>query len=166
MTNFRSITSGAAAALAASALFAGPASATQGQGVTVALIVNGHFGELDVNASQKTGKWDMLLKTKADTDVGSDSITFVGGGFSGWHSHPAAVFVTVTQGTIVWFNGTNPLCPSQTFTVGQSFVEDAFVVHNSTNGSATEQAQYIAVRINPTGVPFRVDQPKPNNCNF
>jgi quercetin dioxygenase-like cupin family protein len=166
VTILRTIVNATAAALIASSFLAAPALATPGQGVTVTLVVNGHFGELDVNASQKTGKWDMLLKTKDDTDVGSDRLTLAGGGFTGWHHHPAAVFVTVVSGSIRWRNGSNPLCPAQQYTAGQSFIEEAFVIHNAENTSATEEAQFIAIRINPTGVPFRVDQPAPNNCNF
>jgi quercetin dioxygenase-like cupin family protein len=144
---------------------AAPAFATAGSGVTVGAIVNGHFGTLDIKTeSNKVGHWGMILKTKDDTDVGSDSITLAGGGFTGWHSHPAAVMVTVVDGAINWYNGSNAMCPPTTYSAGQSFVEDAFVIHNAVNASMGNQAKFIAIRINPTGVPFRIDQPKPGTC--
>lgn len=153
------------AALASATLIASPAFATAPQGLSVTGVVNGHFGELSVLPTDKTGKWSMLLKTKDDTDVGVDEITLDGGGSTGWHSHPAAVFVTVVSGSIVWYDGTNPVCPGHHYSTGQSFTEDAFVIHNAVNASGSSQARFIAVRMNPTGVPFVNDEGKPTNCN-
>lgn len=165
--NLHTRTTWAAAALIASSLFGGPALATPNSGVTPTTVVTGHYGQIDVKTeNNKVGHWGMILKTKDDTDMGTDSIAVAGGGFTGWHSHPSAVFVTVVEGSIVWYNGTDPLCPAHTYTTGQSFIEDAFVIHNATNASATVPAKFVAMHINPTGVPFRIDSPKPNNCNF
>jgi len=156
---------GAIAGLLASGI-AAPAFATQGSGVTVTNIVNGHFGTLDIKTeNNKVGHWGMILKTKDDTDVGSDSLTLAGGGSTGWHSHPAAVMVTVVEGSINWYNGSNAMCPPTTYSAGQSFVEDAFIIHNVINASQGNQAKFIAIRVNPTGVPFRIDQPKPGACH-
>lgn len=159
------LTTAMAAALAASALIATRAFATPPSGLSVSPVVNGHFGPLSVVPTDKTGNWNMLLKTHDDTDVGADSITLAGGGHTGWHSHPAAVFVTVVRGSIVWYDGGNPVCPGHRYSTGQSFTEDAGVVHNAVNGSASIEAQFIAVRMNPTGVPFVADQNKPTNCS-
>lgn len=153
------------AALAASTLIATSAFATAPQGLSVSPVVNGHFGLLSVLPTAKTGKWDMLLKTHDDTDVGADSITLAGGGRTGWHSHPAAVFVTVVRGSIVWYDGGNPVCPGHHYNTGQSFTEDAGVIHNAVNASGSAEAQFIAVRMNPTGVPFVADENKPTNCS-
>lgn len=152
------------AAMAASALVATPAFATPPQGLSVSGVVNGSFGPLSVLPTEKSGKWSMLLKTHDDTDVGADSITLAGGGHTGWHSHPAAVFVTVVRGSIVWYDGGNPVCPGHHYSTGQSFTEDAGVIHNAVNASNSAEAQFIAVRINPTGVPFVADENKPTNC--
>jgi len=154
------------AALAASVLIVTPALATPGTGFAGSPIVNGQFGTLDVKtAGEKTDHWGMILKTKDDTDVGSDRLTVQPGGFSGWHAHPAAVFVTVTQGSIIWYDGSNPLCTPHTYVAGNSFIEDAYRVHNVQNASNSATAEFIAIRINPTGVGFRLDRPEPNNCN-
>jgi quercetin dioxygenase-like cupin family protein len=160
-----SISGAAAAALLASSLFVAPALATPAAGTTPAPIVNGHFGTVDEKtAGEKTGHWGMILKTKDDTDVGSDQVTIQGGGYTGWHSHPAAVFITVTQGSIVWYDGSDPVCGAHTYTAGESFIESAGRVHNAKNASASSTAQFIAVRVNPTGVPFRIDERQPTNC--
>jgi quercetin dioxygenase-like cupin family protein len=153
------------AALIASSVIGAPVLATPPSGISVETVVNGSFGQLNVSPSEKSGKWDMLLRTKTDTDVGADDIVLQGGGSTGWHSHPATVFVTVLSGSIVWYDGGDPVCPGHSYTAGQSFIESANVVHNAVNGSPSAQAEFMAVRMNPTGVPFVNDENKPTNCS-
>jgi len=156
-----------ATAIAGCALAATPAGATPGSkfGPPV-VVVNGQFGQIDVKTeSAKTGHWGMIAKTKDDTDIGSDKLGIQPGGYSGWHSHPAPVFVTVTQGSIIWMDGSDPVCPAHTYHQGESFIERAYVNHNVINASSTESAEYIAIRMNPTGVGFRIDEDSPTNCN-
>lgn len=154
--------------LLASAFLASPAPATQGSGFAPSPIVNGHFGTLDVNtANEKTGHWGLLLKSKDDTDVGADRLSIQPGGVSGWHAHPAPVFVTVTQGSVVWYDGSNPLCTAHTYNTGESFIEGPYRIHDVRNASASASAEFIAVVIKPAGFEgpaFRLDRPEPNNC--
>ncbi len=160
---------------AAAVLIASSAAlATPGSGFTPSGIVIGHYGLIHLDRSNLARdndlKWGMTLTTTDDTDVGADRLTVAPGGVSGWHKHPSAVFVTVTSGSIVWTNGSNPLCPSHTYTAGQSFIEEAYVIHNVRNASNSVGAEFIAIHVNPTGTsgpPFRIDVPSvPNNCNF
>lgn len=157
-------------ALIASTVFVTPALATSGSGFAASPVVNGHFGTLNVNtADDKTGKWGLILKTLDDTDVGSDRLTVQASGYSGWHAHPGPVFVTVIQGSITWYDGSNPLCPAQTYSAGQSFVESAYRMHNVRNASSSSAAEFVAITIKPEGYhgpAFRLDRPQPNNCNF
>lgn len=157
-------------AILASSLTAGSAMATPGSGFGPSPIVNGHFGQLDVKTEgDKVGKWGMILKTKDDTDVGADRLTVQPGGYSGWHSHPSAVYVTVTQGSIAWIDGSDPLCTSHTYSAGQSFIEGAGRIHNAKNASESSAAEFVAVVIKPAGFvgpAFRLDEAKPSNCNF
>lgn len=151
-----------AGAIISTLWIATPAWATGGSGFTPAPIVTGHYGSLDVKAS-KVEKWDMFLKTKDDSDVGADRLTVQPGGYSGWHSHPAPVFITVTQGEIQWYDGGNPLCTWQTYHAGQSFIEQAYRIHQIRN-VAGAAAEFIGIRISPAGVGFRIDENKPTNC--
>jgi quercetin dioxygenase-like cupin family protein len=155
------------AMLIASSIVSAPASATPGSGFAPSPIVNGTFGTLTVNTSNdKTDKWGMILKTLSSTDIGADRLTVQSGGYSGWHAHPAPVFVTVTQGSIIWYNGSDPLCTGTPHSAGDSFIEDAYVTHNITSASG---AEFVAVVIKPSGFPgpaFRLNRDKPNNCNF
>lgn len=171
MNHLRFITLGAAAiALASSSLLISPALATPGSGFAPGPIVNGHFGTLHENTpSNKTGKWGLILKTLDATDIGADRLTVQAGGYSGWHAHPAPVFVTVTQGSIIWYDGSNPLCTPHTYNAGDSFIEGPYKIHNVENASNSQVAEFIAIVIKPAGfvgAAFRLDRPEPNNCNF
>jgi quercetin dioxygenase-like cupin family protein len=165
MLHLRTITTRAAATVLCACLTAAPALA-QPVGLSVTNIVTGHYGTVDVKTeSQKVGHWGMILKTKDDTDMGADQVTLQGGGQTGWHNHPAAVFVTVVSGSIVWYDAANAMCPGTTYSAGQSFIEDAYVIHNAMNASQGTPAVFIGMHINPTGVPFVVGQPQPGNCH-
>jgi len=159
-----------ASSLLMASVLSAPALATPGSGFAPSPIVNGNFGTLGVNtSSQKTDKWGLVLKTLDETDIGVDRLGIQPGGVSGWHAHPAPVFVTVTQGSIVWYDGSDPLCSARTYSAGQSFIEGAYKPHNVKNSSDSAGAEYVAVVIKPSGYPgpaFRLDRSKPNNCNF
>lgn len=159
-----------AGALLATVSIATPAAATPGSGFVPSGIVTGHFGSLDVKTeSDKTDKWGLNLKTKDDTDIGADRLNVAAGGFSGWHAHPGPVFVTVLSGTIVWYDGSDPLCTGHTYTAGQSFIEGPYRIHNAANASSSQPAEFVAITIKPEGFvgpAFRLDRAKPNNCNF
>lgn len=153
------------------ALAAAPTSsafATAPQGLSVQGIVSGSFGPININTAQhKTGKWGMILRTLDDTDGGVDQITLSGGGYTGWHSHPAAVFVTVTEGSIVWYDGSDPACPGHTYHTGDSFIEDTARIHNAFNASNSASARFIAMHFNPTGTSgpgFVTNESEPTNC--
>jgi len=158
----------AAAVGAASLAIASAASATAGSGFVPSPIVNGHFGKLNINtAGNKTGSWGLIMKTLDDTDVGADRLTVQPGGYSGWHSHPGPVLVTVTQGSIDWYDGSDPVCPAHHYSAGQSFIENAYRVHNVRNPSSSDSAEFVATTIKPegyVGAAFRLDEPEPTNC--
>lgn len=170
MNYLRIVSVSAAAALVAASIFGVPALATPGSGFTPAPIVNGHFGTLHENTpGNKTGKWGLILKTLDSTDIGADRLSVQAGGYSGWHAHPAPVFVTVTEGSIIWVDGSDPLCTPHTYNAGDSFIEHAYRVHNVRNASNSATAEFVAIVIKPIGYvgpAFRLDRPEPNNCAF
>lgn len=158
-----------AGALIASPMFVSPALATPGHGFAPSPVVNGTFGTLNINEGGHNDHWSLMLKTNSSTDLGVDRLTVQPGGSSGWHAHPGEVFVTVTQGSITWYNGSDPLCASKTYSAGESFIEPVFGVHNVVNASSSAGAEFIAITIKPSGFvgpAFRLDRAKPNNCNF
>ena len=170
MTKVRILTTTAVmCALATSPLFVAPALATPAHGFAPSPIVNGTFGTLNINEGGHNSHWGLLLKTTGSTDLGADRLTVQPGGSSGWHAHPGEVFVTVTQGSIIWYNGSDSLCPGTTYNAGDSFIEPVLGIHNVKNASTTAGAEFIAITIKPSGFvgpAFRLDRAKPNNCGF
>lgn len=165
MKKFLTIAAGAGAlALAIS----GTSVATPGSGFVPSPVVNGHFGKVNLEPNgNKTDKWGLVMRTLDETDMGVDKLDIAAGGYSGWHTHPGPVFVTVTSGSITWYDGSNPLCTSHTYYAGQSFIEEPYRIHDVRNASNVATAQYIAMVVKPDGFigpAFRLDRPKPNNC--
>lgn len=158
----------AAKALVASSLLLSPALATPGSGIAVFNIVNGQFGSLDVNSEKTDEKWNLFLKTKDASDIGAQRITLQPQGTSGWHSHPAPVFLTVTSGTIEYRDSL--LCSPQVLTAGQSLYEPAFRANEIVNPAAAggAVAEMVGIVIKPTSVvgpAFRINEAIPNNCD-
>ncbi|HEX6218863.1 MAG TPA: cupin domain-containing protein [Sphingomicrobium sp.] len=157
---------------AGGSILAATAGATPGSGFTPNPIGGSNVGTLDLNTSgDKTGKWGLHLKTLSSTDISADRLVIQPGGHSGWHTHPGPVLVVVTQGSVVWANGSDPLCTSRTYSAGEAFIEEPFVVHKASNASPSGGvgAEYLAFTIKPAGAvgpAFRIDRPQPNNCNF
>ena len=149
-------------AIAAISLAAAQAIATPGSGFSGAPISNGNFGALDIKAD-KLGHWDLLLKTKDQTDVFVNVLTVAPGGQSGWHSHPIPLLITVTEGSVRWTNGSDAACPTTTYVAGDSYVEPAnqiHLVHNATGATA----RFVAVGFSPRNTPVRTDEAIPQTC--
>jgi len=158
----------ATTALAGVVLAAAPAAATPGSNFVPSPVVNGHFGTLTINtADQKTDKWGMVLKTLDDTDIGADQLTVQPGGYSGWHAHPAPVFITVTEGTIEWYDAAT--CAAHSHTAGTSsasFIEPPYAAHNVRN-TGSGVARFYAIVIKPAGyvgLAFRLNRDEPSSC--
>ena len=154
----------AACALACSSV----ALATPGSGFAASPVVTGHFGTLLVNtADAKTDKWGLVLKTLDSTDISADRLTVQPQGYSGWHAHPAPVFITVTEGTIEWYD--DALCAAHTYNAGDSFIEATYRAHNVRNPAAAggAVARFVAIVIKPAGFvgpAFRLNRDQPSSC--
>jgi quercetin dioxygenase-like cupin family protein len=153
-----------AAIFGAATLTAMQAWATPASGFVAAPVASGDFrSPLDVKAD-KLEHWDLLMKTKTGTLTGINRVTVQPGGYSGWHSHPIPIFLTVTAGEIQWFDGSDPICGWKTYRAGDSFIEPANRIHNVRNATGSN-AEFYAVRFNPAGITFFIDASKPNNCS-
>jgi quercetin dioxygenase-like cupin family protein len=153
----------AAVALVASALSAAPAGATSASGFTATQIAKGVYGEMDLNAD-KDARWDLKLKTKADSDVYVTRNAIAAGGQSGWHTHPGPSLITVTVGEITVYEA--DLCTPRVYRAGEGSIDlgsgHVHLIRNET-GSAAET---VVVQIIPKDATRRIDEPVPNNCNF
>jgi quercetin dioxygenase-like cupin family protein len=117
------------------------------------------IGALDETIVVNTDR--IKFQTKDPTDVATYSVTYEGGGFSGWHTHPGILLVTVQSGSVIRSVG----CASWTYTAGQSFVEsDEQAIGSIANASATDQAVLLATQITPRGSARRIDAANPPTC--
>jgi len=86
------------------------------------------------------------------------------GGSFGWHSHPSAVAVAITSGTLTLYDSSYPGCKARRFSRGQGFVEPRNHVHLARNDGSkpvTLYATYLGV---PHGGNPNVPAPRPANC--
>lgn len=149
---------GGAAGIGLAVFIGSAALATPGSGFAPSPLAVGALDE-GMAMADKTGKWDLMLKTKDTTTVGVDSLIAQPGGFSGWHTHTGITIVTVTSGQISWVNGAT--CEAKTYHAGESFIEPANSVHNVRNPYGNT-ATFVAVQMRPEGTGPRIDAPAPN----
>ena len=88
------------------------------------------------------------------------------GDSTGWHTHPGASLIIVTQGTVTAYEGDDPDCSPHVYTAGQTFVDPGgghvHLIRNQTNAVA----KTVAVQLVPHGPMRRIDAPAPGNCPF
>lgn len=157
-----------AAVVVASACAIVPAAATPPVGLTFELLAGPIvFAPWDVNVSpiDKNVKWDMKLSSRSDSDIYIVRNTVAPGGNLGWHTHPGPTMVSVIEGAVLLYDGTDPLCGFRRYEAGEGFTEISREhVHNLRNASGEAQARVIAYHMLPRGEPRRIDKPKPTNC--
>jgi quercetin dioxygenase-like cupin family protein len=102
---------------------------------------------------------DIKFQTKNRVDVATSTVTFDPLGQSGWHSHPGVVLVTVTSGTVTFYQAD---CSFKVYPAGSSFVESNGATGLARNESGTATAVVYVTYIVPAGAPaLRIDQPDP-----
>ena len=133
-------------------------------GVTPTLLARGTYDAFKVR-SHKKGPIDFKAEAKAPIDIVVRRHDYDPHSTTGWHSHPGPVFITVTQGTLTYYEYDDPTCTPRTVSAGQGFVDDGHghVVRNETD----QPAQDMSVIIAPVGGAFRTDLPAPHpSCGF
>lgn len=108
----------------------------------------------------------LKFSTRDDVQVVTQTITVAPGGHTGWHSHPGPVFVTITAGTMTFYDAEDPTCTAGTYETGDSFVDrgDGHV-HIARNEGTTDLVLYATYLV-PVGAPIRTDVPNPGTCPF
>jgi len=154
----------AVATLIASALSAAPAIATPATGFSSEQLAKGVYDAMHLTAD-KDSKWDLILRTKDQSDVYVVRNTIAPGGQSGWHTHPGPSLITVTAGEITVYES-DGLCQPRVYGVGDGALDlGSGHLHLIKNEGATN-AVTVVVQIIPTGATRRIDADEPNNCNF
>jgi hypothetical protein len=132
-----------------------------GVGTTSTVVGRGTYEEFKVK--REMPGLEISIKARTDVDIATQVITFASGGNSGWHKHPGPVFISVTSGTMTFYDSGDRDCSPVVVTAGHGFVdvgEHAHIAVNESGLPATNVVTYFA----PVGVPLRIEQPQPANC--
>jgi len=149
------------AAATATAL-AGLVSATPQTNVAAPILgVGTHANDIEVHGVAKTtggenGTFRVSLETEGPTSITTTLGSYAAGGQNGWHSHPGMVIVTLTKGSIQWYDAD---CKLTIYNAGDSWMEGSQVHYLRVLG--TSSIQFVTTFIVAQGQANRTDQPAP-----
>src|SRR5258708_4170570 len=81
------------------------------------------------DSGSQNGGWQLMFATNGPTDIITQTISLLPGGFAGWHSHPGAAILTVTSGTLTFYQGNDPTCTPHVYPTGSSLVDHGGDLH-------------------------------------
>jgi hypothetical protein len=122
-------------------------------------------GPIDVRRVSEDPAWQIQIQAKPSVDVAVQTILFEPGGYSGWHSHPGPVFISVVEGTMTFYEGNDPTCTPTVLTAGQGFLDTGTHAHIARNESGLP-ARNVVTYFAPVGASLKIDEPDPGNCPF
>jgi Cupin domain len=133
-------------------------------GVTPTVISRGTYEPFKVKTDHDS-LVDFEAKAKADFDMVVRQHDYAPHAFTGWHTHPGPVFITVLKGTLTFYEYDDPTCTPNVVTAGEGYVDDGHG-HIGVNDS-DQPALDVSVILAPVGLPFRgeLDAPSPY-CGF
>jgi quercetin dioxygenase-like cupin family protein len=140
------------------ALVVGAALATPPKGATTTVLTRATFGTF---AHQNSG---VKVESKRDADVAIAKQVIEPGGLSGWHHHPAVSFFLVKSGSVTAYDKN---CKKTVYKAGEGFIESSVhqgLVRNQGKVDAVIYATHI-IPTKTTEEGYRIDDPKPKNCN-
>jgi len=137
---------------------------TPRSGLLFQTVLNRATAEAPIHTTAHAGSWNVVLQTNGPSDFFVQYSGYIPGGYSGWHSHPGPVLVTIKRGTAVWYEASDPTCTPHVYPTGSAFVEPAGSIHTLQNESATEQLELVTSYIIPVGAATRQDEAQPVAC--
>jgi hypothetical protein len=151
-------------ALLAFAGFVAVTKASPPVGVTPTILARGTYDPFRVRSAHHSPV-QFKAKARSPIDLVVRKHDYAIGGYTGWHTHPGPVFITVTQGALTYYHYDDPMCMPHVVTAGNGFVDDG-AGHMVRNESGA-LAQDVSVIVAPVGAAFRGELPAPNpNCGF
>jgi hypothetical protein len=153
-----------------------PLEATAPSGVTFTVLSRATVPEFDARRRFREGSkdtdrrrkvWKIELEATRMIDVVTVLFTVQPGGHSGWHTHPGPALFTIKSGELTMYEGDDPSCLPELFSVGTGSIEADTSAHihllrNETNVVAETVVTFLV----PVGAPIRTDLPDPGNCSF
>lgn len=134
-------------------------------GVTATLLGRGTYDGFNVRSDPHGSIADFRAHSTDPVDIVVQRHDFAPGSNSGWHQHPGPIFITVTQGTLTFYEYNDPTCTPHVVTQGHGLVDtgDGHIAYNRTDQPASD----VAVAIAPVGGAFRTELSAPNPyCGF
>jgi tellurite resistance-related uncharacterized protein len=150
------------------AAFVAVTNAEPPSGVTPTLLARGHYDSFNVRSDPHGPIADFRAHSTEPIDILVRQHDYLPGSTTGWHQHPGPVFITVTKGTLTYYEYDDPTCTPHVVSANSpnnAFVDtgDGHVVRNETD----QPAQDISVITAPVGGAFRTNLAAPNPyCGF
>lgn len=134
-------------------------------GVTFQVLARGLYEPFKVKTDPYSPV-DFDARAKSHVDIVVRQHNYAAGGSTGWHSHPGPVFITVTDGQLMFYEVDDPTCTPKIVNKGEGYVDDGHghIAINESGLPATD----VSVILAPVGQPFRTDLPARANpaCSF
>jgi quercetin dioxygenase-like cupin family protein len=102
-------------------------------------------------------EWTVALEDNGQSEMYFQDLVIGPGGYTGWHSHPGLLLITMKEGSIDFYNKD---CTKTTYTAGQSFSEGADP-HAAVN-TGSVNARFLVAYVIKSGEPRCVERPQPN----
>ena len=139
-------------------------------GVTPTLLARGTYGDFNVRSAPGSPV-KFKAKAKSPIDIVVRKHDYGVGGYTGWHGHPGPVFITVTQGTLTYYDHHDPTCTPHVVSADPAVSPNNAFVDNGhghmVRNESGQPAQDISVIIAPVAGAFRTELPAPNPyCGF
>jgi quercetin dioxygenase-like cupin family protein len=110
--------------------------------------------------TEEPGEDDEGWRAKVETDGASNvivqDIALLPGGYTGWHTHPGILLLTLTEGSVEWFDAK---CGKHIYNAGDSWTENT-PLHDVRNAGSVN-AHFVITYLIAKGQPKRIDQPAP-----
>src|SRR5262249_55005550 len=129
------------------------ASATPAAGVVSNVIVAQGATQGSIKERAQVGDgWAVRLDDQGASEFYFQDLVIGPGGYTGWHSHPGILLITVKEGSLEFFDRE---CTKHTYAAGQSFTEGADP-HAAMN-RGTSNARLLVAYIVKKGEPRRIE---------
>jgi quercetin dioxygenase-like cupin family protein len=109
-----------------------------------------------VGQEQEDDEWSAKLITSGPSNFIVVDGSYFPGGHTGWHSHPGILLITVTEGSIEWYNSK---CEKTVYNAGDSFTENT--EHHFFRNVGSVNSRTMITYVIAKGQPRRIDQPAP-----
>ena len=128
-------------------------------GVTPTILARGTYDGFNVRSDPQGTIADFRAHSTDPIDIIVRQHDYAPHSTTGWHTHPGPVFITVTKGSLTYYELDDP-CTPHVVTVGHGFVDSGHghVVLNTSD----QPAQDISVITAPVGGVFRTNIDPPN----